>query len=85
MKEKKNDLKKKIKAMEDGQRDAAMASSPAPAADRVSYDHWWIVTNKRLGLRQHMKEILWADMKARGLGKEEAAGKYDEALKLFGL
>jgi len=85
MREKK-DLKKQIKAMEDRKRDEAMAAAaPTPAEERVSFDHWWIVSNKRLQLRQHMKEILWADFKARGLKKEESSGKYDEALKLFGL
>lgn len=79
MKEK--SLKRKIKEMEDAQR-----PSPAPQADeKLSFDHWWILLNKRMPLRAHLKEIMWADFNARGLGKEELVAKYDEGLRLFGL
>jgi hypothetical protein len=52
---------------------------------RLSFDEWWIRLQKQKLLRQHMKEIIWADFNARGLGREELATKYDEGLRLFGL
>lgn len=77
-------LKHKIKEMETAQRQQAQASILAPE-QKVSFDEWWILLQKRMPLRPHMKEIIWADFGARGLKKEELAAKYDEGLKLFGL
>jgi hypothetical protein len=76
-------LKRKIKEMEDAKRE----QNPQPASpdERQSFDHWWIMLNKRMSLRPHLKEIIWADFNARGLKKEEPVTKYDEGLKLFGL
>jgi hypothetical protein len=76
-------VKRKIKEMEDAKRE--QNSQPAPADEVQSFDHWWIVLNKRMSLRPHMKEIVWADFNARGLKKEETVAKYEEGLKLFGL
>ena len=76
-------LKRKIKEMEDAKRE--QNSQPASPNERQSFDHWWIMLNKRMSLRPHLKEIIWADFNARGLKKEEPAVKYDEGLKLFGL
>jgi acetyl-CoA carboxylase alpha subunit len=84
--------KRKIKEMEDKARAEAMA-----AADEVvmiqpegedqslmSYDQWWMLAQARKPLRPHMKEIIWADMRARGCSKKETQAKYDEAMRLFG-
>ena len=85
------DAKRKIKEMEDAARAEAMASAPVtmiqPEGEDqslMSYDQWWMLAQARKPLRPHMKEIIWADMKARGLGKKETQAKYDEALRLFG-
>lgn len=86
------ELKRKIKEAEAKKREEAMASvevtlvAPADqAVEKVSFDQWWMMLNGKMKLRPHMKEIIWADMKARGLSKSEAAEAYDKALKLFGL
>lgn len=76
-------LKRKIKEMESAKR-AEVEVAPILEA-KVSFDEWWIMLQKRLALRPHMKEIIWADFNARGLKKEELVAKYDEGLKLFGL
>jgi hypothetical protein len=50
----------------------------------MSYDQWWMLAQARKLLRPHMKEVIWADMRARGLDKKETQEKYDQALRLFG-
>ena len=81
MKEK--SLKRKIKEMETAQREQSQPLTKAD--DLLSFDQWWVMLGKRMTLKPSLKEIMWADFKARGLKKEELAAKYDEGLKLFGL
>lgn len=76
-------LKSKIKEMEAAKRE--LAQPTVSSVEAVSFDQWWMLLNKRMELRSHMKEIVWADFKARGCKKEELITRYDEALKLFGL
>lgn len=76
-------VKRKIKEMEDAKRE--QNPQPTPVDEVQSFDHWWIMLNKRMSLRSHMKEIVWADFNARGLKKEETVARYEEGLKLFGL
>lgn len=85
------ELKRKIKAMEDQARSEAMASAPVQMVqpegedqDTMSFDQWWMLAQGRVKLRPHMKEIIWADMQARGVSKKEPQEKYDAALRLFG-
>ena len=40
--------------------------------------------NKKVSLRPHMKEVLFADFKARGAGKMELEERYDELMRIFG-
>lgn len=54
------------------------------AENTVRFDLWWVDVAKQLNLQPYMKEIVWADFKARGLKKEAPAAKYAEALALFG-
>lgn len=76
-------LKRKIKEMESSKKKVEQVE---PSLERnVSFDEWWVVLNKRMSLRPHLKEIIWADFNARGLKKEELVSKFDEGLKLFGL
>lgn len=83
-----NDVLAAIKATEDRLREAAQEKLP-PAkaednADKISYDQWWMTVNRKVKLRQHMKEVLLADFKARGASKMETEAKYDEFLRIFG-
>jgi acetyl-CoA carboxylase alpha subunit len=86
------DEKRKIKEMEDKARAEAMAAADEVVMvqpegedqDTMSFDQWWMLSQARKPLRPHMKEIVWADMKARGLSKKEPQAKYDAAMRLFG-
>jgi len=79
------ELMKKIKEAEDKRRTDAMveAFTEAPA-DALSFDQWWMMIQNEKPLRPHLKEILWADFKAQGLGKHANKDAYDKALKVFG-
>lgn len=82
-----SDLKRQIKDMEDKARAENMAAVVPvleDSAEKISFDLWWMMTNSRLKLRAHLKEIMLADFGARGLSKNELKSKYDEALKAFG-
>lgn len=71
-------------------REEQLANAPAKKSkdsgdpDKVSYDQWWMMIQKKVKLRPHLKEVIWADFKARGADKMEAEEKYDELLKMFG-
>lgn len=76
------DLKAKIKEMENSKRDACAV--PLKTDKRVSFSSWYHQRSSKIP-KQHMKEILWADFKSRGLKKEETMEAYDKALKLYGI
>ena len=82
------ELRKKIKEEESKQRAEAMRNAPVTIVEKkeekVSFDIWWITSNKQLKLQPHLKEIIWADFKARGACSEETQERYDEMLALFG-
>lgn len=80
------DLRKKMREMEDKNRELAPRPVVEDAApEEMSFDQWWITINKIGKLRPHLKEILEVDFKARGLSKKETKERYDEALKVFGI
>lgn len=86
------ELKRKIKEVEAKRREEAMASTkvtmiapPGQDVEKVSYDQWWMMLNGRMKIRSHLKEVIWADMKARGITKTESIETFDKALKLFGI
>ena len=62
---------------------AAQAVADA-SAEHISFDQWWMMMSKRLKLKAHIKEILHADFKARGLSLKEPMHKFESAMKLFG-
>ena len=71
---------KAIKEMEQSRR--------APTVDlteKVEFDYWWALRKDQLGQPAHIKEIVWADMKGRGLSKEESLESWDKAARIFGL
>jgi len=79
-KKQQEDLKAKIKEMEAEQR----RQVPVKADKKVSFDSWYH-QRSHLIPKQHMKEILMADFKSRGLGKQATMEEYDKALKLYGV
>lgn len=80
------ELMKKIKEAEDKRRSDAIVEAFIDApADHLSFDQWWMLLQNERPIRPHMKEILWADFKAQGLGKNAAKEQYDAALVRFGI
>ena len=77
---KKKDLKAKIKEMEEAKR----VEVPAKVDKKVSFDSWYHQRSKKIP-KQHRKEIMAADFKSRGLGKEATMEEFDKALKLYGV
>ena len=51
---------------------------------KFSFDVWWALASKKGNFRPHLKEIMWADFRARGLNKEETLECFYDALKQFG-
>lgn len=81
------ELMKKLKDMEDKKRSAALveASISNPDPEGLSFEQWWMITNNVKPMRAHMKEILQAEFKSRGLKSHASKEQFDEALKRFGL
>lgn len=73
---------KSIKEYEKAQRAASLNEQKA---ESMSFDQWW--ANKNLGtkLPPHLKEILKADAKGRGLADSCEPDQWDWAAKQFGL
>ena len=76
----KADLKAKIKEMEESKR----IEVPVKADKKVSFDSWFHQRSKQIP-KQHLKEIIAADFKSRGLGNEATIEEFDKALKLYGV
>lgn len=80
------DLMRQLKREEEKARlvNNAKTSAEETVENTVRFDLWWVDVAKQLNLQPYMKEIVWADFKARGLKKEAPSAKYVEALALFG-
>jgi hypothetical protein len=75
-------LREQIKQMEAERREKTAVE---PKADKtVSFDSWYHQRKQKIP-KQHMKEILSADFKSRGLGDKATMAEYDKALKLYGV
>ena len=64
---------------------AMRAKTEQPEENKVEFDQWWVIRSTELKQPVHIKEILRADAKARGLAKEESVSRWDWAAKQFGL
>lgn len=64
---------------------AMRAKAEQPDEQKVEFDQWWVLRSAELKQPVHIKEILRADAKARGLAKEEPVARWDWAAKQFGL
>jgi hypothetical protein len=56
----------------------------APQQPSVSFDAWWAMVQKQMP-RQHSKEVVLADFKARGMRMQEPVSAYNNALTLYGV
>ncbi len=71
---------KAIKEMEKARR-APVVETVA----KVDFDFWWASRKDQIKQPQHMKEILAADARGRGLSKKETMESWDNAVRAFGL
>jgi hypothetical protein len=53
-------------------------------APKVHFDVWWALTEEKIP-KQHLKEIIRADFKGRGLSHMETMASYTAALKAYGV
>lgn len=53
--------------------------------NKITFEQWWMLINKKVKMHAWMKEIVLADFKARKLTTSEPEDKYNEALRLFGI
>lgn len=53
--------------------------------EKISFDQYWMLLNRKMELRPWLKEIMWADFKARGLSPHETEAAYNRASVQFGL
>ena len=74
-------LKAKIKEMENMKREKA---APVKLDVKVSFDSWYHQRKGKIP-KQHLKEIIAADFKSRGLKGEATMEEFDKALKLYGI
>ncbi len=56
----------------------------APQPVKIDFDAWWAMNEKKIP-PQHLKEIVKADFRARGLSLKEPMQAYNEALGKYGL
>lgn len=73
-------LNAKIKAMEDAKRKPIVV----PVDEIVSFDSWFHQRSPQIH-KMHAKEIILADMKARGVKEMASMKDFDNALKLYGI
>lgn len=75
----------KIKAMETKKKEetAAMVVEK-PTDELISFDQWWVKLQRIKPLPAWEREIIWADMKARGLKRTATHEAYNKALALYG-
>lgn len=79
---KEKDLKAKIKEMEQKKREESMPVIEPEV--EVSFDSWFH-QRKHMIPRNHLKEIIMADFKARGLGLMASMAAFDKALAQYGV
>ena len=74
---------KSIKEYEKAQRSTLKVETEAPK--KIGFDQWWADKGLSAKLAPHMKEIVYADFRGRGLTAIHALEAWDTAAKQFGL
>lgn len=82
MADKDKKMKQKIKIMEQEKRKSI---SVKVVQDKLIHFESWFHIRKDMIPKQHLKEILIADFKARGIGNEATMAQFDNALRLYGI
>lgn len=83
-KREKKKLLDEIKQMEAKARDEALKARVEASPDVVEFDVWFNMRSSIIPGR-HMKEIIFADFKGRGLGDKALVAEYDQALQNYGI
>lgn len=83
-KNKKKSLKEEIKAMESKKREEKEVKVVKDVEKKVSFESWFKKRKSQIPA-VHKKEIIVADMKARGIGKEATMAEFDAALEKYGV
>lgn len=88
MKKRDFELMKQVKRGEKakrGQQQQEQAAQTVEIIDEtIDFDMWWVEISKTLKLPFHLKEVVWADFKARGLKSKSLKADFDAAMRLFG-
>lgn len=63
-------------------KEEAVAKGAMP--DLIEFDIWWVMKSDAIP-KHHMKEVIKADFKGRGLSNLETVETFDKALKAYGL
>jgi len=79
-KEKEAELAAEIKKMEDSKR----VASPVKREGTMNFNSWYH-QHKHLIPKQHLKEIIWADFRARGTKEVSTVEEFNRALSLYGV
>lgn len=77
-------LKDAIKEMETKVRETIVDKIVEIKQDLVSFDAWWHMRAHNIPLA-HIKEIVLADFKSRGLSLNETIERFDDALAKYGI
>lgn len=73
-------LAAEIKKMEEAKRSAVVIKPNV----KIDFNSWYHQRKKQIP-KQHLKEILWADFKARGISEQSTVEEFDKALELYGI
>jgi hypothetical protein len=84
MRKKDLELLSKMKRQEKEARPVSKPQAEQPANNTVTFDVWWSGVAKKLNLPAYLKEVVWADFKARGLQRESTDEQFAKALGQFG-
>lgn len=63
---------------------AAEEAAPMPEQEIFEFDVWWVLRQSKIPAH-HMKEVIKADMRARGVSDKETLECFDKALKDYGI
>lgn len=77
----KEDLKAEIKKMEQEKR---KKTAVTPKDTKVTFDSWYHQRCHNIP-KMHIKEVIMADFKARGVVGKQTMEGFDKALKLYGI
>lgn len=79
-----NDLRAAIKEMEAKKREEAFKNIENQTPEKVNFSVWFYMRSEMIP-KQHVREVIWADFKGRGLSDTETMEVFDNALRAYGI